>query len=91
MPLVPPPISPLPAAVVMPVIPVPPPPANTISNSAVWLVFVASLLSKVALSGLFATSAMPSLGVPLNHACTAAVTSTRMYWFLSAEVSGTLA
>src|ERR1700733_1705475 len=91
VPLVPPPIRPLPAAVVIPVIPLPPPPANTMSNSAEWLVVVLSLLSKVAFSGLFATSATPSLAVPFNHACTAAVTSTRMYWFLSFVVSGILA
>src|SRR5271157_1242942 len=89
VPLVPPPVRPLPLAVVTPVSV--PPPANTMSNSAGWLVVVFSLLSKLAFSGLLATSAMPSLAVPLSQACTAAVTSTRMYWFLSAGTSGTLA
>src|SRR5271157_6166151 len=90
VPLVPPPVRPLPLAVVTPVSV--PPPANTMSNSAGWLVVVFSLLSKLAFSGLLPTSAMPSLGsVPFSHACSAAVTLMRMYWFLSAVVSGTLA
>src|SRR5208337_3455034 len=90
VPLLPPPVSPLPLAVVTPVSV--PPPTNTRSSSAAWLVEVLSLLSKLAFSGLLATSATPSLGwLPFSHACTAEVMSMRMYWFLDAVVSGTLA
>src|SRR5580704_11908555 len=71
LPLAAPPSSPLPVPVVIPVI-VPTPGAKTISSSGGWLSLVFSLLSKVALSGLFATSANPSLGSLFSsRACTA--------------------
>jgi hypothetical protein len=87
VPLVPPPTNPLPVAVVTPVI-VPSPPANAMSSSGEWLVVVFSLLSNVALNELSATRARPLLvSLPSSHACTAWVTLTRMYWFLSAVVT----
>src|SRR4029077_1892137 len=76
LPVAPPPIRPLPLDVVTPVI-VPPPLANTMSNSGGWLVVVLSLLSNKTPRPLLATSAMPSLGwLRSSHACTAEVTST---------------
>src|SRR5208337_1389877 len=84
-----PPVSPLPLAVVTPVI-VPSPPANAMSNSGGWLVVVLSLLSNVALNELLATSARPLfVSLPFSHVWTADVTLTRMYWFLSAVVTVT--
>ena len=81
VPLVPPPVSPVPLAVVTPVIVPPPlPGANTMSNSAGWLVLAFSLLSNVALNVLLATRAKPLLvSLPLSQASTAEVTLIRMY------------
>jgi len=60
------------------------------SSSAGWLVFVFSLLSKLAFNGLLATSAIPLFAsVPFSHAWTAEVMSMRMYWLGLAEVRGT--
>ena len=79
VPLVPPPVRPLPLAVVTPVMVPVPLPVSTMSNSAVWLFVVFSLLSKLAFSGLLATKATPSLvWLPSSHAPTADVTSMTM-------------
>src|SRR5271165_1873875 len=67
-----------------------PSPVKTTFSSGGWLKVVLSLLVKLAINGLLATSAMPSLtSVPFSHASRADVMSMVMYSPRLAAVRGT--